>query len=85
MRPANDATGAGMSDVEPLWTANEVAGYCRVSVSMVYKLSQSGELPCLKIGACLRFDPATVRRFAHGEIRGMPEGRVVELHARRAG
>ena len=64
--------------VEPLWTAKDAAAYMRVSPSMIYKLSQSAELPCLKIGSCLRFDPEVVRRFARGEIRGEPEGRVIE-------
>ncbi len=73
------------SSEAPLWTAEDVARYFRVSRSMVYKLSESGELPTLRIGSCRRFDPETMRRFARGEIRGLPEGRVVELRARQVG
>jgi excisionase family DNA binding protein len=69
---------------DTLWTAEEAARYCRVSRSMIYKLSQSGELPCLRIGSCLRFEPSTVLRYARGEIRGLPEGKVVELPGRQA-
>jgi hypothetical protein len=74
MIPASASKG-----VEPLWTAKDSAAYMQVSESMIYKLSQSAELPSLKIGSCLRFDPDIVRRFARGEIRGEPEGRVIEL------
>jgi excisionase family DNA binding protein len=67
---------------EPLMTAQDVAAYLRVSKSMVYKLAESAQLPCLRIGACLRFERDTVERFARGEIRGEPEGRVVEINRR---
>jgi excisionase family DNA binding protein len=69
---------------EPLMTTEDVVAYLRVSKSMVYKLAESAQLPCLRIGACLRFERETVERFARGEIRGEPEGRVVEIN-RRAG
>ena len=41
-----------------LWNAEDVAGFLSVSRSMVYKLEQAGELPCVRIGARVRFDPA---------------------------
>ena len=72
------------SNLEPLMTAEDVAAYLRVSKSMVYKLAETAQLPCLHIGACLRFEPDTVARFARGEIRGEPEGRVVEINRRVA-
>jgi excisionase family DNA binding protein len=59
---------------ETLWDADAVARFLTVSRSMVYKLEQSGELPCLRIGACIRFEPATVRAYARGELRGRPNG-----------
>jgi hypothetical protein len=46
---------------------------------MVYKLGQLGELPGLRVGACLRFDPAVVRAFARGKVRGPPGGGIVRL------
>jgi excisionase family DNA binding protein len=67
------------SEPEPLMTAEDVARYMRVSRSMVYKLAESAHLPCLRIGACLRFERVTVERYARGEVRGEPEGRVVEI------
>jgi excisionase family DNA binding protein len=52
-----------------LWNANDVASYLRVSRSWVYQRAESGELPCLHVGGLIRFDPATVRAFARGEIQ----------------
>ena len=52
---------------ESLWTAAEVASFLRVSRSWVYHRSESGELPCLRIGALVRFDPGEIRAFARGE------------------
>jgi excisionase family DNA binding protein len=70
--------------LERLMTAEDVAAYMQVSRSMVYKLAESAQLPCLRIGACLRFEPSIVQRFARGEIRGEPEGCVVEINRRAA-
>jgi excisionase family DNA binding protein len=50
-----------------LWTAADVARYLRTSVSFVYKVTEAGRLPCLRVGAMLRFDPETVRAFARGD------------------
>ena len=52
-----------------LWTAADVARYLRTSVSFVYKVTEAGSLPCLRVGAMLRFDPETVRAFARGDAR----------------
>jgi excisionase family DNA binding protein len=64
---------------DALWDADDVAFYLKVSRSMVYKLGQTGELPCLRVGACLRFDPSTVRAFARGELRGRPGGGIARM------
>ncbi len=69
---------------DTLWDADAVARFLTVSRSMVYKLEQAGELPCLRIGACIRFEPATVRAYARGELRGRPNGAgVMKLDPRR--
>jgi excisionase family DNA binding protein len=47
-----------------LWTWREVARALRVSRSWVYAKAESGELPSLRLGGLLRFDPEAVRRFA---------------------
>lgn len=49
-----------------LWDAQDVARYLKVSRSWVYHRAESGELPCLKIGGLLRFDPQAIHAFARG-------------------
>ena len=55
--------------LEPLMTAEEVAGYLRCSVEMVYKLRRTGRLKAVKLGALYRWQPAVVRAFVEGEGR----------------
>ncbi len=50
-----------------LWTVAEVAAYLRVSRSWVYHRSAAGLLPCLRVGALLRFDPDAIRAYAQGQ------------------
>ena len=47
-----------------LWDANDVAKYLKVSRSWVYHRAEAGQLPHLRVGGLLRFDPATVKSFA---------------------
>ncbi|HEY0839307.1 MAG TPA: helix-turn-helix domain-containing protein, partial [Vulgatibacter sp.] len=63
---------------DSLWTSAQVAGYLQVSESWVRKASASGKLPCVRIGAMVRFDPDAVRAWARGE-RG---GKVTNLQRR---
>jgi len=48
---------------ENLWTVRDVAAYLKASISYVYKAAERGELPCLRIGSMLRFDPSAIRAF----------------------
>ncbi|QRK05247.1 helix-turn-helix domain-containing protein [Archangium violaceum] len=41
----------------------DVSTYLQVSTSWVYQRSASGELPSLKIGGLLRFDPSAIRNW----------------------
>ena len=52
---------------QQLWDATDVAQYLKVSRSWVYHRAESGELPCLRIGGLLRFDPQAIHAFARGE------------------
>jgi excisionase family DNA binding protein len=65
---------------DSLWDASDVARFLKASRSWVYHRAESGELPCLRVGGLLRFDPATVRAFARGELRRT--GVVVGLPSR---
>jgi len=57
------------NEMEPLMTAETVAGKLNVSLSMVYKLRRSGALPSVQVGALYRFHPDDVRAFMRGELR----------------
>ena len=50
-----------------LWSVREVAHYLRMSTSWVYNAAERGELPTLRIGGRLRFDPDQIRAFARGD------------------
>lgn len=54
-------------DTVALWNAKDVAAFLKVSRSWVYHHAEAGLLPCLRVGALLRFDPMVVRAFAFGE------------------
>ncbi|TMB31807.1 MAG: helix-turn-helix domain-containing protein [Deltaproteobacteria bacterium] len=53
-----------------LWDARDVARYLKASVSWVYKAAERRELPCIRVGGLLRFDPGAVRVFALGPSEG---------------
>lgn len=64
---------------ESRWDANDVAAYLKVSRSWVYQRAESGELPCVRIGALLRFDPDAIRAYGRGERPQPAEARVLTL------
>ncbi len=51
------------SIAEGLWDATDVARYLKMSKSWVYHASERGELPHVRIGASLRFDPSAIRAW----------------------
>ncbi len=66
-----EAPHAAAHATEPPWTAEDVATFLRVSLSMVYKLRRMGALPAVRVGALFRFQPDEVRAYARGEL-GQP-------------
>jgi predicted DNA-binding transcriptional regulator AlpA len=64
----NEGPARREASFEPLWEANDVAAFLVASRSWVYHRAASGELPCLRVGGLLRFEPAAIRAFAHGEL-----------------
>ena len=44
-----------------------VAAFLNVSKSWVYQATSSGTLPCVRIGAVLRFDPEVIKAWVRGE------------------
>lgn len=49
--------------LEPLWKVSDVAAFLSLSTSWVYKEAETGRLPCVRIGAALRFHPEEIRTF----------------------
>ncbi len=44
-----------------------LAEFLGVSKSWVYQATASGVLPCVRIGALVRFDPTVIRAWVRGE------------------
>lgn len=53
-----------------LWNVEDVAAFLRVRSKAVYRLVEAGDLPHLKIGRRVRFEPAAIERFIHCCRRG---------------
>ena len=49
--------------VDALWTVDQVAAYMQMSRSWVYKRVAADEIPCIRLGASVRFVPESIRRF----------------------
>lgn len=62
-----DMNTDNLEQEEGLWDANDVARFLKASRSWVYQRAQAGQLPCVKIGGLLRFEPAAIRAFIKGQ------------------
>lgn len=69
------AVSASPSLAEPLWDVPTLAAFLHVSRSWVYQRVEAGALPCVHLGAAVRFVPDDIRAWLRGE-RG---GQVVRL------
>jgi excisionase family DNA binding protein len=58
-----------------LWDTNDVAKYLKVSRSWVYHRAEAGQLPCVRVGGLLRFDPSAICASVRGDA--MPNKPVV--------
>jgi len=55
--------------LEPLLDARGAASYLHLSVSWVYKAAERGELPRIRIGSALRFEPEALRAWVKTKAR----------------
>jgi excisionase family DNA binding protein len=53
-----------MNEAESQWKVKEAAKFLSCSTSWIYKAAAKGLIPCIRIGAMLRFDPEQLRAFA---------------------
>src|SRR5882672_3266755 len=58
--PSTAAPRPRMPNQDGLWDANDVARYLKVSRSWVYHRAEAEQLPHLRVGGLLRFDPAMI-------------------------
>lgn len=73
-------------NTERLWTVAETAKYLHVSTSWVYRATEKGELPHLKLGGVIRYMPDQVRAHAASLATAAAGGaKVVRIAARRGG
>ena len=75
MSASDSPESAQGTQAEPLWAAEDVARFLKMSKSWVYHASQRGELPHVRIGASLRFDPSSIRAWLRR--RSNPEAAVL--------
>ena len=57
------SAGAEPPAAAALWDVKDIARVLKASVSWVYKAVERGDLPYIRIGAMVRFDPAAVRSW----------------------
>jgi excisionase family DNA binding protein len=65
-----------MKDAEPgsLWTAEQVAARLSLPVRSIWAMSRRGELPTIRFGRRLRFDPRDVQLFVDRRTSTRPTG-----------
>src|SRR5438309_979023 len=66
--PPHSQHGSIVLSMDRLWTVRQAAAFLGRSTSWVYKAAERGELPRARgLGWGLRFVPADVHAFAHGQ------------------
>jgi excisionase family DNA binding protein len=53
---------------EPLWTVREAATFLKLGRNTVYEWAASGQLPSLRLGSRIRFQPSALRRWVALQI-----------------
>ena len=56
------------NNIPHLWSVTDVAGHLKVSRSWVYHRVEAREIPHIRIGGILRFDPETIRTWAGSHV-----------------
>lgn len=67
---------------ECLWTVGDVAAFLRCSKSWVYKATEDGTLPTVRMGWMVRFEPAAIRAYV-ARASVAPLERRLELERRK--
>jgi len=62
------------TDYADLWTAKQVAEHLNVHRNWVYEAAATGDIPVIRFGGNLRFDPAAIRLWLR--TRGLTRSRL---------
>lgn len=65
---------------EGFWKVADVARLLGMSRQWVYKNAELGVLPCIRLGASLRFQPAEIRRYIESQTRRSPSTKLLPFH-----
>lgn len=69
----------------PLWNVEDVADFLRVRNKAVYRLVEAGDLPHIKIGRRVRFEPAAIERYVRSCRCGAMDVETVSPSSRTLG
>jgi excisionase family DNA binding protein len=58
------------SDFEPLMRVPEVARLLNVGVSTIYRLVETHQLPCVRLGSAIRFRRSTLEKMIEAQEAG---------------
>jgi excisionase family DNA binding protein len=53
-----------------LWTVRDVAEFLKIHPKTIYEWAARGDLPCFRIGNCLRFYPTDIARWVSARREG---------------
>ena len=67
---ASDLTTDGIREMTLLMTIREAAKALRISERTLWRIMQRGDLQTVRIGHCLRFDPADLRAYVERQKTG---------------
>ncbi|MGZ4166542.1 MAG: helix-turn-helix domain-containing protein [Solirubrobacteraceae bacterium] len=59
---------------QQLWTADEVAAFLRVPKQDVYLMSRRGQIPTVRLGRRVRFDPRDIELWVDRRTSTRPRG-----------
>lgn len=61
---------------DDLWDAIDVARFLKTSRSWVYMRAERAEIPHLRVGGLIRFEPARIREWARSGLAAVARGSV---------
>ncbi len=61
---------------DDLWDAIDVARFLKTSRSWVYMRVERAEIPHLRVGGLIRFEPARIREWARSGLASVARGSV---------